>query len=671
MTPLRLGLGAILLLAGVPVWAATLTVGQSTVVGGNVSVVVPVTLTSGFGEEVAAAQFSLSYNPDSLTLNGVAAGASAAAAGKDVSFSFPEEGTALVIVSGFNQTVMTSGVLANLSLTTSPSISIGAHPLVCSEVVLSDALGNAISSTGVSGAVNTGGLTPNVVGLAQAAAQTALTSVGLLVGTVTPAHSDNVAAGLVVSQSPAAATDVAYGTTVHLTVSLGPPMVTVPSVVGLTQNQAQTALAATGLSLGSVSTENSDTVAAGLVIRQAPTAGSAASSGSAVSVVLSLGPQTVTVPSVVGMTQVQAQTALVAGGLNLGAVTAQFNDTVTAGLIFQQTPAPGDTVASGSSVSVVISKGPATVTVPNLAGMTQTEAESALATANLVMGTLTVEFSDIVAAGLVLRQTPGPGSSTASGATVAVVISKGPQTAVVPNVAGMTQAAAQETLAAAGLLPGDMTREYSDIVAAGLVIDQTPGPGTAVALGSTVAVVLSRGPQNVPVPDVVGMSQVAAQYRIIAAGLALGTVTTQQSATIAAGLVIEQDPAAGLAKPPGTAVNLTVSGGSLTTSVPAVAGLSQEAAQDAITAAGLALGEVSHEYSDNVEAGLVIRQSPDAAATANAGDPVDIVVSDGPPPGGCNGCADITGKALDPGLADGKQSPLSAVFTLLSIFRGP
>jgi hypothetical protein len=167
------------------------------------------------------------------------------------------------------------------------------------------------------------------------------------------------------------------------------------------------------------------------------------------------------------------------------------------------------------------------------------------------------------------------------------------------------------------------------------------------------------------------MTQTAAQYKIIAVGLTLGTVTSQYSATVASGLVIEQDPAAGLAEASGTAVNLIVSAGSSTTSVPSVAGMSQTAAQDAITTAGLVLGNVSHAYSDSVEMGLVISQTPEAAATANAGDQVYIVVSDGPTPGGCNGCAGGTAKALGSGLAGGNGLLLSAVFTLLSPFRRP
>ena len=134
---------------------------------------------------------------------------------------------------------------------------------------------------------------PNVVGFTQAAAASALTSINLSVGSVASEYSSTIAAGYVISQSPAAGTFVALGTSIDLLISLGPPVsppVTVPNVVGATQAAAASALTAAGLSVGTVNTQNSSTIAAGDVISESPAAGASVNSGSSVNLVISLGP---------------------------------------------------------------------------------------------------------------------------------------------------------------------------------------------------------------------------------------------------------------------------------------------------------------------------------------------------------------------------------------------
>ncbi|HEY0801614.1 MAG TPA: PASTA domain-containing protein, partial [Steroidobacteraceae bacterium] len=111
---------------------------------------------------------------------------------------------------------------------------------------------------------------PNVVGLTQAAATTAITGAGLKLGTVATASSSTVVSGSVISESPGASTSVASGSTVNLTVSSGPAPVTVPNVVGMTQAAATTAITGAGLNLGTVTMASSATVASGSVISQTP-----------------------------------------------------------------------------------------------------------------------------------------------------------------------------------------------------------------------------------------------------------------------------------------------------------------------------------------------------------------------------------------------------------------
>jgi RHS repeat-associated protein len=133
-------------------------------------------------------------------------------------------------------------------------------------------------------------LVPEVVGQRQATAESAVIASGLSVGTVSTTYSATVAAGHVISQNPGAGASVLPGTKVDLVVSLGPAPVSVPPVVGLTQNAATTAITGAGLSVGGVTTEYSDTVANGSVISQNPAANTLVVPGTAVDLVISLGP---------------------------------------------------------------------------------------------------------------------------------------------------------------------------------------------------------------------------------------------------------------------------------------------------------------------------------------------------------------------------------------------
>ncbi len=196
---------------------------------------------------------------------------------------------------------------------------------------------------------------------------------------------------------------------------------------------------------------------------------------------------------------------------------------------------------------------------------------------------------------------------------------------VVPNVVGQTQAAATTAITTAGLALGTVTTQSNPTVPAGTVISQNPTAGTNVVAGSAVNLVVSSGAL---VPNVVGQTQAAATTAITTAGLALGTVTTQSNATVAAGTVISQNPTAGTNVVAGSAVNLVVSSGAL---VPNVVGQTQAAATTAITRAGLALGTVTTQSS--LEAiDTVISQNPVAGASAVAGTAVDLVLSSGPAP---------------------------------------
>src|SRR5207249_7373976 len=107
-----------------------------------------------------------------------------------------------------------------------------------------------------------------------------------------------------------------------LVVSSGPPQVAVPNVVGLTQSAATSALLSAGLTLVTVTNASSTTVPSGIVISEAPTAGTQILLTSAVNLVVSSGPPQVVVPNVVGLTQAAASTAIANAGLTVSAITS-------------------------------------------------------------------------------------------------------------------------------------------------------------------------------------------------------------------------------------------------------------------------------------------------------------------------------------------------------------
>jgi len=198
-----------------------------------------------------------------------------------------------------------------------------------------------------------------------------------------------------------------------------------------------------------------------------------------------------------------------------------------------------------------------------------------------------------------------------------------------PNVVGMTQAEAEAALAAAGLTAGTVTQAYSATVPAGQVMEQEPAPGTLVEMDSSVNLVLSAGPEPVAVPSLAGVTQDNLAAALAAAGLVLGEVTQEYSATVPAGQVIRQEPSADAVVAPGTAIHVWISSGVAPVAVPDVVGMTREAAQAALTQAGLTLGVVTQVFSETVPAGVVISQSPGAGSAMPAGGAVALTVSRG------------------------------------------
>ena len=184
----------------------------------------------------------------------------------------------------------------------------------------------------------------------------------------------------------------------------------------------------------------------------------------------------IAVPSVVGLTQTDAEKSLKDAGFQVSAST-KVSDSLEAGLVLDQTPGKDEQAAKGSTVRIVVSSGAAKVEVPDVTGKTQAEAEKALTDLKLLPRVTTEENPD-VESGTVIRQNPPSGRQIEAGGVVEIFVSKGAGEEIVPDVTGQPLAQAQAAIQAAGFRFANPTRAASSNVAEGSVISTDPAAGT-------------------------------------------------------------------------------------------------------------------------------------------------------------------------------------------------
>jgi serine/threonine-protein kinase len=198
----------------------------------------------------------------------------------------------------------------------------------------------------------------------------------------------------------------------------------------------------------------------------------------------------------------------------------------------------------------------------------------------------------------------------------------------VPGVVGMKADAAIAKLQDAGLKGTVGDSAFSATIPKGEVVTSNPAPGSRVKEGASVTLTVSKGPESIPVPSVVGQPLGQAEQQIRGAGLAVGKVTKAYSETVAKGSVISADPAPGKALRPNTPVDLTVSKGPAPIPVPNVVGKTEADARSILTSAGFRVS-TSQDYSDSVPDGSVISQNPSSGAKP-ANTVIALVISKGP-----------------------------------------
>jgi eukaryotic-like serine/threonine-protein kinase len=228
------------------------------------------------------------------------------------------------------------------------------------------------------------------------------------------------------------------------------------------------------------------------------------------------------------------------------------------GAIISQTPAAGESLREGSRIYVIVS-GRQVAEVPDVGNRTSKEATQTLEEAGFEVEEEPGESSESYQ-GYVIDQDPRGGRTAEVGSTVTIMVGVGPETVEVPDLSNRTVEEARRALEAADLSLGRQTRESSSRVPAGQVVSQNPSAGSNARSGSSVDITVSSGPNQLPVPDVVGYSVSDAVSAIWNAGFGY-TVETIES-TESAGTVLSTDPAGGtLLDPYSRSVTITQSSG--------------------------------------------------------------------------------------------------------------
>jgi beta-lactam-binding protein with PASTA domain len=345
--------------------------------------------------------------------------------------------------------------------------------------------------------------------------------------------------------------------------------------------------------------------------------------------------QDVIVPDWTGLSIRQIAGEISATTLVIGTSTEEFSDTIAATLVISHDPLPGASVPEGTAVDFVVSKGPENPPrqVPYVTNRTQEDAEILLNLRDLVLGTVTEEFSDIFAEGVVISQDPVAGELVPEGTVVNIVLSKGPEfpTEQVPDVIGRTLVSAESHLILNGLVLGTVTEEFSDTVLEDIVISQDPLAGVIVPSDSPVDLVVSKGPAfPATVPDLTDLPLAEAETDLAEASLTLGTVTVVQNSVIPEGIVISQSPISGTTVPAGSAVDLTISSGPSV--VPDLVGLTRLEAEALLRQNfSFSVGTVTEQLDEDVPEGIIISQDPAAGTQVPGGSAtIDIVISMGP-----------------------------------------
>ena len=252
------------------------------------------------------------------------------------------------------------------------------------------------------------------------------------------------------------------------------------------------------------------------------------------------------------------------------------------------------------------------VPTPNIVGLSVDIARTTLATSGLTLEITSEQFSETVAANTVLSTDPAAGDGIKENSAVSATVSKGPERYSIPDVHGKSITAATATLSTLPIAIGTQTQVFDNTAPVGTVAGTDPTAGTSIKRDSVVNLLISKGPEPVAVPEVVGKKLVGATAALKALGLE-ATITREYSETVAKGRVLSITPVAGTTVNSGTGVQLLVSDGPPPVVVPKLIDMRRNEAVAALRKLGLKAKVIAGQatplnrvYSQNPAAGTQI-----------------------------------------------------------------
>lgn len=262
-----------------------------------------------------------------------------------------------------------------------------------------------------------------------------------------------------------------------------------------------------------------------------------------------LGVGKISVPSLVGMNQAEATKVLSELGLTAEVAEEIFSEDIAKGKIISTSPGGGGRVSPAGKVGLVISKGQERIEIPSVTNLTPDLATQKIAELGLTIGDVNEAFDMKIPAGFVIGTDPKSGDKVKRNSVVNIVVSKGVEKVSLISYVGKGGDEALSELTNKGF-DVNVVYKFSDRVFKGLVISQTPESSDSIGLGSKVELVLSKGPEFVFVPNVLGKSKNDASLDLENLGL---KVVTRGS-----GKVNNISPAIGTKVKQGAVITLTL-----------------------------------------------------------------------------------------------------------------
>ena len=278
--------------------------------------------------------------------------------------------------------------------------------------------------------------------------------------------------------------------------------VIVPLVIDLDRSQAVELLQARGFIIGRITTEVRDDVPSDRVLSQNPPQGTELEPGDTIDIIVSVGPESISLPIVIGLTQEEALNKLNNDGfINIEIKKLKTNE-YDIGVVAEQEPEANSRLEPSGVITLQVADGRISDNIPNLAGQTLAFAEDELLGKGWVTSIEEIE-SETIEAGRVVGTTPPSGTDHDLDESVIIQVSTGPAAIEIPSIIGQSPAAAAATLAGRGFMvaPTEDCPVDPEDPNIGLVVSQTPEAGESVETGTTITICVGVAIEPTPEPE--------------------------------------------------------------------------------------------------------------------------------------------------------------------------